>query len=40
MRKLAVFMMTTLDGFFAGPHGELDWHVVDGDGRLLADRGR
>ncbi len=29
MRKLTVFMMTTLDGFFAGPHGELDWHVVD-----------
>lgn len=29
MRKVIVFMMTTLDGFFAGPNGELDWHVVD-----------
>ena len=22
-------MMVTLDGFFAGPNGEIDWHVVD-----------
>ena len=29
MRKVIVFMMTTLDGFFAGPNGEIDWHVVD-----------
>jgi len=21
--------MVALDGFFAGPNGELDWHVVD-----------
>jgi len=29
MRKIIVVMMTTLDGFFAGPKGEIDWHVVD-----------
>jgi len=21
--------MVTLDGFFEGPHRELDWHIVD-----------
>ena len=25
MRKVIVFMMTTLDGFFAEPNGEIDW---------------
>ena len=29
MRKVMVFMMVTLDGFFSGPNGEIDWHVVD-----------
>ncbi|MBI3660338.1 dihydrofolate reductase [Candidatus Acetothermia bacterium] len=29
MRKVIVFMLTTLDGFFAGPNGELGWHNVD-----------
>lgn len=29
MRKVIVFMMTTLDGYVAGPNGEIDWHVVD-----------
>lgn len=29
MRKLIMFNMVTLDGFFAGPNGELDWHHVD-----------
>ncbi len=29
MRKLILFNMMTLDGFFAGPHGEIDWHSVD-----------
>lgn len=31
MRKLIVSNMMSLDGFFAGPRGELDWHVVDED---------
>ncbi len=31
MRKLIMFNMATLDGFFAGPGGEIDWHHVDGE---------
>jgi dihydrofolate reductase len=31
MRKIVVSEMVTVDGFFAGPHGELDWHLVDGE---------
>jgi dihydrofolate reductase len=26
MRKLFTFNMVTLDGFFEGPNGEIDWH--------------
>jgi dihydrofolate reductase len=29
MRKVIVFMSMSLDGYIAGPHGELDWHRVD-----------
>ncbi len=29
MRKLILFNMVTLDGFMAGPNGEIDWHNVD-----------
>jgi dihydrofolate reductase len=29
MRKLIVQEMITIDGFFAGPNGEIDWHNVD-----------
>lgn len=29
MRKVFVFNMTTVDGFFEGPNHELDWHNVD-----------
>jgi dihydrofolate reductase len=29
MRKVIFFMLTTLDGFFEGPNGEIDWHNVD-----------
>jgi dihydrofolate reductase len=29
MRKLILWMMVSLDGFFEGPNRELDWHVVD-----------
>jgi dihydrofolate reductase len=29
MRKIFLFMMVTLDGFFEGPDGEIDWHNVD-----------
>ncbi len=29
MRKLIMFNLITLDGFFEGPNHELDWHNVD-----------
>jgi dihydrofolate reductase len=29
MRKLIMFNLITLDGLFAGPNGEIDWHNVD-----------
>ena len=29
MRKIIVREMITVDGFFAGPNGEIDWHLVD-----------
>lgn len=29
MRKLILFMHTSLDGFVAGPNGEMDWIIVD-----------
>ncbi len=29
MRKVFLFMMVSLDGFFEGPNHELDWHNVD-----------
>lgn len=31
MRKIVVFNNVTVDGFFAGPHGEIDWFKVDID---------
>ncbi len=31
MRKIYVFNLITLDGFFEGPNRELDWHNVDGE---------
>ena len=29
MRKLFLFMMISLDGFFEGPNHEINWHNVD-----------
>jgi dihydrofolate reductase len=29
MRKVIVWMMVSIDGFFEGPDGDLDWHMVD-----------
>jgi len=29
MKKVILFNMATLDGFFGGPGGEIDWHRVD-----------
>jgi dihydrofolate reductase len=29
MRKIVVYMQVSVDGFFEGPDGSLDWHLVD-----------
>ena len=29
MRKVILSVMVTLDGFFQGPKGEIDWHYAD-----------
>ncbi|TGK08957.1 dihydrofolate reductase [Leptospira fletcheri] len=29
MRKIVFQMLTTLDGYYAGSNGEIDWHYVD-----------
>ena len=31
MKNIIVQEMVTVDGFFAGPGGEIDWHVVDSE---------
>ncbi|HPS92182.1 MAG TPA: dihydrofolate reductase family protein [Methanothrix sp.] len=31
MRRIVAFNNVTIDGFFAGPHGEIDWFKVDRD---------
>ncbi len=31
MRKLFSFNMVTLDGFFEGPNGDIDWHNADNE---------
>ena len=31
MRKIFVSEMVSVDGFFAGPNGEIDWHNVDAE---------
>lgn len=31
MRKITFQNMVSLDGYFEGPHKELDWHPVDGE---------
>lgn len=31
MRRVILSQMVSLDGYFAGPHDEIDWHVVDDD---------
>jgi dihydrofolate reductase len=30
-RKIVLFNMCSLDGYFSGPQGELDWHRVDAE---------
>jgi dihydrofolate reductase len=37
MRKVIVFMMTSLDGYIARPNGDIDWHVTDEEFNQFAD---
>lgn len=44
MRRIIMFNRVTADGYFAGPHGDLDWVVPDeeidkGAARGMSDRG-
>src|SRR5690349_18596774 len=36
MGKLIFNVMTSLDGFYAGPNGELDWHYADAEHEAIA----
>lgn len=31
MRKIVVFNLISLDGYFAGSEGDIDWHIVDNE---------
>jgi len=33
MRKLSIFNLATLDGYFAGDRGDISWHNVDSEFR-------
>lgn len=37
MRRLSVFNLVTLDGYFAGPGGDISWHQVDEEFQELAN---
>ncbi|MDQ6866235.1 MAG: dihydrofolate reductase family protein [Thermoproteota archaeon] len=37
MRKVILSNLITLDGFFAGPNGELDWFILDEEGKKDAN---
>jgi dihydrofolate reductase len=37
MRKLSVFNLVTLDGYFAGEDGDISWHMVDDEFQELAE---
>lgn len=37
MRQLSVFNLMSLDGYFAGPDGDISWHNVDEEFQELAE---
>jgi len=38
MRKLSVFNLVTLDGYFAGENGDISWHNVDDEFQEFAQK--
>lgn len=38
MRKLSVFNLVTLDGYFTGKAGDISWHMVDDEFQELANK--
>jgi dihydrofolate reductase len=38
MRKLSVFNLITLDGYFTGANGDISWHMVDDEFQELANK--
>ena len=38
MGKLGVFNLVTLDGYFAGPGGDISWHMVDEEFQQYAEK--
>src|SRR6266511_331840 len=38
MRNLLVFNLVSLDGYFAGPAGDISWHKVDEEFQELANQ--
>ena len=39
IRKVILFISTSLDGFIAGPNGEIDWLFTDQDYETFASAG-
>jgi dihydrofolate reductase len=38
MRKIIFQMMVSLDGYYEGPNGDIDWHVVDDEFNAYAHK--
>lgn len=38
MRRLRVFNLSTLDGYIAGPRGDISWHQVDPEFQAFAEK--
>jgi dihydrofolate reductase len=38
MPRLSVFNLVTLDGYFAGPGGDISWHDVDAESQEFAEK--
>jgi dihydrofolate reductase len=38
MRKLSVFNLVSVDGYFTGEDGDISWHVVDDEFQELAEK--